>query len=280
MWAEFKHTLRRMRGQIIGWSIGVGLYGLTMALFYPSVTQMEGLQEMLSTYPEELLAFFENIQAFTTPAGYMDTYYFAYMHLILGILTISAGASLVVGDEEKGILDLILAQPVSRSALFWGRALGLAAATAIILFIGYLSWTIPAPSVGLDLTWLQLLWPVFPLLSVLLLFGALALLLSMVLPAARMAGMLAGALLVGNFLLLGLSNINDDLEPLMDLTPLAYYQGGMAVNGLNWGWVAGLLAATLLLAVAAWLLFRRRDIRVGGERSWKLPRLIPRRAGG
>ena len=28
MFAEFKHTLRRLRGQIIGWSIGLALYGL------------------------------------------------------------------------------------------------------------------------------------------------------------------------------------------------------------------------------------------------------------
>ena len=34
MLAEFKHTLRRMRGQIIGWSIGIGLYGLLMVSFY------------------------------------------------------------------------------------------------------------------------------------------------------------------------------------------------------------------------------------------------------
>jgi len=278
MWAEFKHTLRRMRGQIIGWSIGVALYGLMMALFYPSVSEMEGLQEMLSTYPEEMLAFFENIQSFNTPVGYLDTYYFAYMHLIIGILTISAGASLLVGDEEKGILDLVLAQPVSRSALFWGRLLGLTAATIIILLMGWLSWALPANSVGLELTWLELLWPNLPLLAVLLLFATLALFLSMVLPSGRIAGMLSGALLVGNFLLLGLSNLNDKLEPIMNLTPLAYYQGGMAIDGMNWGWLAGLLAVALLFAVGAWLLFRRRDIRVGGERSWKMPRLIPHRA--
>jgi len=28
-----------------------------------------------------------------------------------------------------------------------------------------------------------------------------------------------------------------------------------------------------LFALLAWLLFRRRDIRVGGERSWRLPSL-------
>ena len=27
---EFKHTLRRLRGQILGWGIGLALYGLMM----------------------------------------------------------------------------------------------------------------------------------------------------------------------------------------------------------------------------------------------------------
>ena len=31
MFAEFKHTLRRMRGQMIGWGIGLTLYGVLMA---------------------------------------------------------------------------------------------------------------------------------------------------------------------------------------------------------------------------------------------------------
>ena len=41
--------------------------------------------------------------------GYMDTYYFSYMTIILGIFAISACANLLVSDEEKGILDLLMA---------------------------------------------------------------------------------------------------------------------------------------------------------------------------
>ncbi len=279
MWAELKHTLSRMRGQILGWSIGVALYGVMMAVLFPTVTGIEDLTELYASFPEELMVFFGDLMNLNTPRGYLDTYFFSYMQLIIGILAISAGAGLLVGDEEKGILDLVLAHPVSRTALFWGRLLGLAVALIIVLLAGWLSWAIPAGSVGLELSWIELLLPFLPLFAVLMLFAALALLLSMVLPAGRIAGMLTGALLVGNFLLSGLSKISEDLQPAMDLTPLRYYQGGQAVEGLNWSWLAGLLAATLLLAVAAWLLFRRRDIRVGGERSWKLPRLMPRRAG-
>ncbi len=119
----------------------------------------------------------------------------------------------------------------------------------------------------------ELMLPFFPLLALLLLFAALGLFFSMVLPAARISGMLAGAMLVANYLLLGLSNLNDKLKPLVRYAPLRYYQGGMALDGLNGVWLAGLFLSGFVLTVAAWALFLKRDIRVGGERSWKLPSL-------
>ncbi|MGD1991701.1 MAG: ABC transporter permease subunit [Anaerolineae bacterium] len=271
MWTEFRHTLRRLRGQTIGWSIGLGLYGLMMVSFYDTIVQMEELQQMIESYPQELLAFFDSIQAIATPAGYLDTYYFSYMSVIVGIFAIGAAAKLLVGDEERGILDLVLAHPVSRTALFCGRLLGFVVATVIILLVGWLSWAVPSGSVGMEVTWIELLQPFVTLFVQLVLFGALALLLSMVLPAGRLASMLTGALLVANFLLLGLANINEDLQAFVEFTPLYYYQGGQAINGLEWGSLAALAAATLVLVLGAWALFQRREIRVGGEHSWRLP---------
>jgi len=276
MIAEFRHALRRLRGQTVGWAVGVALYGLLMAFFYPSVGQIENLDEFLSFYPEEMYAFFENMRALDTPMGYLDVYFFSLMHLIMGILAIGSGASLAVGDEERGTLDLVLAHPVSRTSLFWGRLLALGTSLAIIQVAGWLSWALPAGRVGFELSWLQLLRPFIPLFVVLLLFAAIALLLSMVMPTARIAAMFTGALLVSNFLLSGLANIIDGLQPVMNFTPLYYYQGGTAVEGLKVNWLAGLLTASLLLAAGAWLLFLRRDIRVSGERSWKWPGLRER----
>jgi len=272
MFAEFKHTLRRMRGQIIGWGIGLGLYALMMAMMYSSVAQIEDMQAYLAQFPEEMMAFFSSITEIATPAGYMDTYFFSMMTLIVGILAISAGAGLIASDEEKGILDLVLAHPVSRSRLFWGRLLALVAALALTLLVGWLGWVLPSGSAGMDVDGLGFLLPFLPLFAQLFLFGSLALLLSMLLPAGRLAGVATGTLLVANYLLLGMANMNDALQPVVKLTPLYYYQGGLAVHGLNWTWLGALLGAALLLALAAWALFRRRDIRVGGERSWHLPR--------
>ena len=201
-----------------------------------------------------------------TPLGYLDVYFFAYMHLIIGIMAIGAGAGLLAGDEEKGILDLVLAHPVSRTGLFWGRLLGLAAALAMILVAGWLSWLLPAGYVGLGLNAWELLRPFLPLFAVLLFFASLALLLSMFLPAARIAGMLAGALMVGNYLLMGLANLNDKLRPLMKFT-CQILPGDWRWYGSLESWLIASALAALLFAAGAWLFFLKRDIRVAANRA-------------
>jgi ABC-2 type transport system permease protein len=280
MFAEFKHTLRRFRGRIIGWSIGLGLYGLMMSSFYGEVQAMgDQFLEMVKNYPEELIAFVGGNMALNTPSGYIGTYYFSMMSLIFGIFTVAAGAGLLARDEEEGILDLVLAHPISRLRLFAGRVLTLFIATLLILLVAWLGWFLADGVRLMDISALELLRPFLSLAAIVLFFGALALLFSLLLPASRLAAVAAGVLLVANYLLLGLGNLNQDLAPLLKYTPLYYYQGGDAVNGLNAGWLAGLLGGALLLTLAAALLFRRRDIRVGGERSWRLPALAGRLRG-
>lgn len=274
MLTEIKNTLRRMRGAILGWGIGLFLYGLLMASFYSSLDSMDGYTELLQSFPEEMLAFFPSIYEFMTPAGYLETYFFAYMTIIVGIFAVSAGANLLVGDEEKGILDLVVSYPVSRTELFWGRLIGFMIAIGMILLISWLGWLIPSGSSGLGLSAVELLLPFLSLFAVLSIFGGLALMLSMLMPSARSAAALAGALLVVNFLLTGLANINPNLQPVYELSPLFFYQGGSAVNGIDWGNFLGLVSATLVLALIAWWRFQRRDIRVGGEGGWKLPKLV------
>lgn len=269
---EFKHTLRRLRGQILGWGIGLALYGLMMGALFASINRIEGLEEMIASYPPEVMAFFGDMTAMTTPSGYFSAYYSSYMPVILGIFAVSAAAGLLAGDEERGTLDLVMGYPVGRAALFWGRALGYAVALGLILLIGYLGWLVALPMSDMNISAPALLRPFVPIYALTLLFGALALLLSLLLPSARMASMTAGGLLVANFLLVGLANLNDTLRPIVELTPFHFYQTGDAMDGINWVWALGLMAVALALIAAAGLLFGRRDIRVGGERGWNLIR--------
>ena len=273
MLAELKHALRRKRGQIIGWAIGLALYGLLMASMFDSIVGIEGFADLMAAYPEDLAAFFGGLTSITTPKGYLDIYYFEYMPVIIGVFAVSVGAGLLVSDEEKGTLDLILSHPVSRTALFWGRVLGFLVAVLLILFVSWLSWVLPAQGTDMELAWIEFLRPFLPLFAQLILFGTMALLLSLVLPSVRMAGMLTGGLLVGNYLLMGLSNLNEDLKAFVKYTPLYYYQSGEAIDGLDWVWLGGVAAVSLAFVLLSWWRFQRRDIRVGGEGGWNLPSL-------
>lgn len=270
MFAEYKNTLRKLRGSIIGWTIGLVLYDWMISSFYSSIGNLaDQMTILLESYPKELMAFFPSIEEFGSPVGYVDTYFSSYMTLIIGIFAIGTCAKLIVGDEENGILDLLIAHPISRTKFLWGRFLAFVTATVIILIGSWLGWAIPAKGAGLELSTLDFLLIMVPLFGILILFGSIALLLSMVMPAARLASGLTGALLVGNFLLIGMSSLNENLLPFFEVTPLYFYQGAKFIEDPNWGWIGGIMGVSMGFLLLAWAIFQRRDIRVGGEAGWQ-----------
>jgi ABC-2 type transport system permease protein len=271
MFAEFLNTLRRLRGAIIGWSIGMFLYDVMMSSFWDSMSGMGSeFQTLMESYPPEIIAFFPSIELFTTPVGYMDTYYNAFMVVIIPIFAITTCAKLLVGDEEDGILDLVISYPISRARLFWGRFLAFFTGTVLILLAAWLGWVVPAESSGFPFTVQELLLVQLPIFAVMLLFGSVALLLSMWLPSSRSASGLMIGVLVGNFLLVGLSNINKDLVQFYEKTPLYFTQGANIVESVNWDWLGGMVGVSLIIFLIGWWVFTRRDIRVGGEAGWRL----------
>lgn len=277
MMTIFRYTLRRFRGQILGWGIALALLGVLLVSMYDSFAgQQEQFEDLLELYPPEITAFVGDISSmFTTPEGFVSVEFFSYMPLILGIFGVLMGSGLLVSDEENGTLDLIMAHPVSRTALFMGRLLAFIFATVAILAIAWLGLIVPMSWSSVDIGWGRMWLPLLSLLAELLLFGTISLFLSMLLPSRRLAATTAGLLLVVSFFITGLAKINEDLEPIAKLSPLNYYQTSEAFHDFNVQWFVGLLAVSVVFALLAWWRFQRRDIRVGGEGGWRLPRLSP-----
>ncbi|HDD54777.1 MAG TPA: ABC transporter permease subunit [Chloroflexi bacterium] len=270
MFVEFTRTIRKFRGIIIGWGIGLAVYSLLMVGIYSDIALID-FSGYLASFPEELMAFLgSSFTSLSAPEGYLDVCFFNIMMVIMGILAVGAGAKLLSQGEGDGVPDPILSYPAGRSGIFWGRVLGFLATLVILLTIAWLSWAIPAGASGLDLTALELARPFLPLLAQLALFGFLAILLSQVLPSSRMASMFTGAALVGNYLLVGLANIYPDLEKISRITPIHIYQGGKAISGLNTDWLIILAELVVLFLLLGWYLFLIRDNRVIGEGGWKL----------
>jgi ABC-2 type transport system permease protein len=249
--------------------------------FYDTLAeQKETLEKLLSSYPPELLAFFGdmgNMTALFTPEGYLGFEFFSYMPIVLGIFAVLTGSGLLASDEENGTLDLVLAHPVSRTGLFFGRVLAFTATTTCILGVVWLGLVIGRSWSTIELTAVELARPFLSLGAMLLLFGAFALVLSTLLPSRRLAATVSGLVLVASYFVTSLSRINDDLKEIAKFSPLNYFQGGDAIRELNVEWLLGLLGVAVLFTLLAWWRFERRDIRVGGEGGWQLPLLSRRK---
>ncbi|MGE5528851.1 MAG: ABC transporter permease subunit [Patescibacteria group bacterium] len=278
MLVELRRTLLRSRAAVLGWGLALALYGIFLLSFYDkALAQKAEFQRSIEAMPREMLAFFGNETSIFEPAGYLTVYFFSMMPVIVGIFAVLAGSGLLVHDEERGVMDLVLAHPISRKGLFAGRLLGFAGLQAAVLAVAWLGFVLVIPR-GFDVSALDLALPFLSLYAVLMFFGTLAVLLSMVLPSRGLTGSCAGFILMASYFLSSLVNLDSGLAGTDKFSPLHYYQGGAAVNGMNWTWFACLLGAGALFSILAWCLFERRDIRVAGESGWRWRQ--PRRARG
>lgn len=275
LWTTFVYTFAALRSQILGWGLGLAAYGLLIVPMYNVLSkQKDQLQQMIASYPPEFLAFFGgDATSLVTPAGFLRMYAFSMLPVIIGIFAVLAGSGLIVSDEERGRLDLILAHPVGRGAFFSGRLLGLAAASLAIVGLGWLGFCLLLGGSDLGFSWADLAVPCLSLLAQVVIYAALALLLSLLLPSRNLAAMVSGLVMVASYFLSSLAFMDERLESVASLLPYHYFQIEFAFADLNPAWLGGLIGISLLMAAAAGGLFARRNIRLSGEGSWRLPGL-------
>lgn len=278
-WTTFRYTFISLRGQILGWGLGLGLYGLMIVPMYETFAgQGEQFQQMIANYPPEFLAFFgATVNSMLTPAGFLGMYAFSMLPIIIGIFAVLAGSGLIVSDEEHGRLDLIIAHPVGRSAFFFGRFMGLLAACVAIMLLGWLGFSLLLGGSSLGIDWGQMAVPFLSLLIQALLYTALAFLLSMLLPARSLAAVVSGALVVTSYMISSLAFMDERMAALAKLMPYHYFQTTLSLQELNLGWLSALFGISALMVLLTWVRFLRRDIRLSGEGSWRMPFLGKRR---
>ncbi|MFW5713064.1 MAG: ABC transporter permease [Brevefilum sp.] len=272
MFAIFRRKLLKNWLMILGWGIGLGILAFYLFDIYDTFFQQEvNLEQLLNAFPSEMLAFFggEDIDIFS-PSGFLHLEFFSYMPIILGIMAVTSAANLITQSEEEGSLELILAQPVSRSVVFWGRTLALILSVVLILVITWGGAAIGLETHDFDITQRQLVKPYISLASVLMMFLSLALFLSMVLPSSGAAGLTAGFLLIASFFVSSLASIDENLEGVNRFSPMKYYQGGTAVEGLDQKNLLILFGLAILFLLLAWFFFTKRDMRFGGTGGVRL----------
>jgi ABC-2 type transport system permease protein len=266
MFAIFKQKLFRNWLMILGWGIGLAFLGFLLFDVYDSFFIEDiAFEQLLQVFPEEILAFFGGDVNIFEPAGFLHLEFFSYMPVILGFVAISSAVGLFAKKEEDGTLELILAQPISRSAVFWGRSLALIISLALILIIALAGFVIGYEyTETFEVETIKLVFPFLSLFAVLFVFLAFTLFVSMVLPSSASI-FVGGFLLIASWFISSLARIYVALEGVNRFSPMNYYQGGGAMTDLNMNHLLILLGAGLVFILLSWVLFLKRDLRFGSS---------------
>jgi beta-exotoxin I transport system permease protein len=256
--ATFRMGVRlRLRSAVLA-ALGMTAVILMVGALFPAVGDSIGKLD-LPKGVSELLGGAD----YGTIRGWMQSEIGAvYGPLVIGAIAITAAAGSTAGEEESGILGLVLAHPVGRPRLMLEKAGAVAVQVGIVAlgtFAGLVAGVAVAGggiSLG-DIAALCLHLAFFGLVT-----GAVALALAGVTGRRAVAAGGAGALAVLGFLINGFAPLVNGIEWVKYLSPFYYYAGhDPLTNGVHLSDLAVLAAATAVLTVVAALTFARRDLR-------------------
>ena len=273
------YSLKRSFSIILGWGIPLMLLGIITIPFYDLVAENEKqLRPVLDTLKPLLKSFVggdEAAQVFT-PEGFIALRYFAFLPVVMGIFGSVYGSGLLAADEERGILDFLLAHPISRSQIFWGRLLSFLVSLILILGFGWFGlWLGVLKAESMNFSPLKLWLPYLSVFAVTWLFACLSFALSMVMPSRSAAAMISGIIVLAGFIITNLSKAIKGLESWALFSPITYFQSN-AMMGLKLNPLTVLFVSSVIFVAFAWKGFVNRDIRVAGDGGWKIPFLSSR----
>jgi ABC-2 type transport system permease protein len=188
--------------------------------------------------------------------------YSTYGALTLAAIALVAGATSVAGEERNGTLGLLLGNPKSRTAILISKAASMVLLSAVASLILWGAGVLTPELLNVDISGTHVGALVFHMFVNALFYGFLAMAIgAWTGKTATASGVTAGVMVV-SFFAAGLLPIVGGLESGAKAFPWYYYQGGDPVfNGIDWGHLAVLLAASTAFVIAAVVGVRRRDLR-------------------
>lgn len=261
MIALLASEFRLMWRPLIWWAIGVMLIVLLNVAFFPAMEQTPGFDEMMDQLPESVRPLIGTLD-FTSPVGYLVSQLFLFfMPAVLFVYAIGRGAATIAGEEEAGTLDLLLAQPVSRTTLYLTKSVAVVAGVAVLAFATWLPIQLAGPLFDLSLPTWDLIAVTINLFLLTLVFAAIALAVSAAFGRKLFGIAAAAALAFVTFLLEGFGQSVDWLEAFRPFTPWYWYDPTAALSaGEILPGSLVLACAVIVIAILGLLFFMRRSL--------------------
>lgn len=253
--------LRALRRSGTVWALSLAsLIALTVA-FWPAFQTEADLGKIIDALPKEVIDAF-GLADFGSPAGFLRGNLYAVMvPLLLAVAAVMFTNGQTAAEEDAGRMELYLAQPVSRQAVFIGRL------TASLIWLVIVSLVMLAAQLASDAA--------FGLpIGTDRLVETTALCLLLAAWYAGLTGLVAGwaarpglaigigiGLVVAGYVIMALFPISNLLEPWRHVSPWDWALGGDPLVNPSEPWrYLALAVPALAMAGAGTLLFGRRDV--------------------
>ncbi len=263
MWFRsiFLKTLRESWVAVLGWGAGMGLLMFELLATVNSLVTNAAAASTLTAVTSSF-AWAGDPVALNTASGYA-TWKTAVVLPLTAIWALIAASRILRGAEERGSMDVLLAQPRGRLRVavesllaVWVALLGMGLLVALITFGG-------GASAHADFTFGASLLFGLNLALTCGVFASIALLVSQFTVERTAASGITGGLLFFFILLDMLHRVVSGTDWLSHLSPIYYFNLSKPIVpsfGTNFGAMAALLAISVVLSAAAILIFLRRDI--------------------
>ncbi len=257
-----KHEIQSRWGAILGWGIGLSLFGSMYIGIWPEMGDQLGDLTDLSIYEGMGI----DMGSF---AGYIASVVVQYIPLLLSIYAITASTGTLAGEEDKGTLELLMSTPLKRWEIVSVKAVAIAVVVLLIVILAGIGDAIVLAlirtSVEVDVTPMQLFttilnsWPIMmAVLMMGLFFGAY-------LPNRRTAIIAVTTIFVASFFLKVTAGLVEALDFVRYISLFNYFDTTAEVfsEGVKATDVAILLTVAVVFFVLALLSFQRRNVTVG-----------------
>jgi ABC-2 type transport system permease protein len=257
-----RHEFQSRVSAIIGWGIGLTLFGSMYISIFPEVEdEMAGLAD-LSIYQAMgiQMGTFEDFIASTIVL---------FLPILLGIYGIITSTASLAGEEDDGTLELVLAMPLFRWQIVAVKAIAMALAAFLILLISGagngLVLNMVKGSVDVEVTFVQLLTAVLNAWPISVAFMMMGMFLGAYLPTRRVAALATTVIFVASYFGENLVSMVASLDFVKPYSLFTYFDSTTKVfeEGIDAGDFWFLVAVAVAFFGLAQLSFHRRNVTVG-----------------
>jgi len=259
----YERALREEQRALIGWATGLAVFSVVMLAIFPTISGNESFSKLLEAYPESLRKLFD-VTDYTTGPGYLRSEVFSFMApLLVAIFAIIWGSDLVAGEEDRGTIDALLSNPVSRRRFVVEKWAALVSGVLLLSAMLELTLGLLGPAFKLHIGWAPLSAAVLGLALVAISCGSIAFAIGAATGSRALARGIGAALAVASYLLSSLPSLVSWLRPVRPVS-LWYHALGTdpLVTGFHMGHLGVDLLITLLAVLVAVVAFERRDLAV------------------